>query len=83
MLISLWRSTGHGVLDLYAFAARKMYVVAVCTRMLPPQMERALPARMVEDVDPHRLGSHSKRPGKAGGAASPMHRAAVEPLGGY
>jgi hypothetical protein len=61
-----------------------MYVAAMgIAHFFPPNVERALPARMVEDVDPHRLGSHSKRPGKAGGAASPMHRAAVEPPGGY
>jgi len=48
-----------------------------------PHVERARPARMVEDVDPHRLGSHSKRPGKASGAASLMHRAAARAsLGG-
>ena len=50
---------------------------APCCAEGSPHVERARPARMAEDVDPHRLGSHSKRPGKASGAASLMHRAAA------
>jgi hypothetical protein len=41
------------------------------------EVERALGARAA-GVELHRLGSHSKRPGNADGAASLMHRAAVE-----
>ena len=61
----------------YAFAAAKMYVIACDARaVLPaPCGARARPDRMVEDVDQHRLGGHSKRQGRR----AVLRRSCIEP----
>ena len=68
---------GSSSVPWYAFAAAKMYVIACDARaVLPaPCGARARPDRMVEDVDQHRLGGHSKRQGRR----AVLRRSCIEP----